>query len=301
MKKLFVIGTMVLAAMQASAQTQVQGVQSSKTQETIKVVTKEDNHLFNHLGIGVGLGIMNGLSFELAAPATNYLALRAGYNFIPKLKMDVDFDTDFSDMSAATRNDPAFKAYQIPEEITVEGKTDLGTAHVLVDIYPFQLSSFRVTLGAYFGADKIIKVYNKNDGDLIGVTNWNKDSQDPTKLIALRALNGGKLDKVGFDMGDYFLEPDDKGNLEASIKVKKFRPYVGVGFGRAVPRHSRVTCNFDLGVQFWGSPEIYMKGANGEEKLEKTDLSGEGSKALEIMSKVTVCPMMSLRIVGRIL
>ena len=76
-------------------------------------------------------------------------------------------------------------------------------------------------------------------------------------------------------------------------------------YGSAISGISAITITvevcIDLGVQFWGSPEIYMKGANGEEKLEKTDLSGEGSKALEIMSKVTVCPMMSLRIVGRIL
>ena len=308
MKKLLVIGTMVLGAMQATAQnvaqTSAQDLQPSAAQQTVQVADNDGNSLlpnvFNHLGVGVGIGVMNGLSVELATPATRFLALRAGYNFLPKLKMDVDFDTDFGDMNSAVKNNPRFQNYQVPDEITVEGKLDLGTAHVLVDVYPFQLSSFRVTLGAYFGADKIIKVYNKNEGDLMGVTKWNQDSQDPTKLADLRAMNGGKLDKIGFDMGDYFLEPDAKGNLEASIKVKNFRPYVGVGFGRAVPRHSRVTCNFDLGVQFWGSPEVYLHGANGDEQLQSSDLSGEGSKAVEILSKVKVCPMMSLRIVGRI-
>lgn len=308
MKKLLVIGAMVLGTMQSMAQnvaqTSAQDVQLATMQQTVQADDNDGNGLlpnvFNHLGVGVGIGVMNGLSVELATPATRFLALRAGYNFLPKLKMDVDFDTDFADLNSTVQNSPEFKDYQIPNEITVEGKLNMGTAHVLVDVYPFQLSSFRVTLGAYFGADKIIKVYNKNEGELMGVTRWNNDSQDLTKLVALRAMNGGKLDKVGFDMGDYFLEPDANGNLEASIKVKNFRPYVGVGFGRAVPRHSRVTCNFDLGVQFWGSPEVYLHGANGDEQLQSSDLSGEGSKAVEILSKVKVCPMMSLRIVGRI-
>ena len=241
-----------------------------------------DANVFNHLSVGVGAGILTGATVELATPVTDYFTLRAGYNFIPSFKYSTDIDLDFINVDNAYRGN-------FPEDIEVEGKPNLGTAHVLVDIHPFKGSSFRVTAGAYFGKDNIIDVYNKEDGALSEIYKFNHRQGQ-------YAVLSNNTSRIGLDMGDYFLEPDANGNVEASIKVKAFRPYLGLGFGRAVPQKHRVTCNFDLGVQFWGTPEVFMQ----EKKLEKEDVGDDGSAFFDYLSKATICPVLSFRIVGRI-
>jgi hypothetical protein len=108
------------------------------------------------------------------------------------------------------------------------------------------------------------------------------------------------VEKLGVEMGNYFLEPTPSGDLDASIQVKGFRPYLGLGFGRAVPKN-RVGVQFDLGAQFWGTPNVYVNGANGEHKLSEGDTKGKDGGALKIISKIAVFPVLNLRIVGRIL
>ncbi len=48
--------------------------------------------IFDHLSIGLNLGT-NGVGLDLAAPVTEYLQVRAGYNFFSgfKYKEDVDY------------------------------------------------------------------------------------------------------------------------------------------------------------------------------------------------------------------
>ncbi|MCH5302843.1 MAG: hypothetical protein J1E77_08380, partial [Prevotella sp.] len=43
----------------------------------------EEYGIFDHLGVGVSVGT-TGIGFDLAAPVTDYLQLRAGYSFMPK-------------------------------------------------------------------------------------------------------------------------------------------------------------------------------------------------------------------------
>ena len=76
--------------------------------------------------------------------------------------------------------------------------------------------------------------------------------------------------------------------------MSKFRPYVGLGFGRPVPMKHRFTCNFDLGVQFWGTPEVYLR----DNKLEKTTTNSDAGEVLKVISKISVYPSLNIRFVG---
>jgi hypothetical protein len=98
-------------------------------------------------------------------------------------------------------------------------------------------------------------------------------------------------------LGRYFLEPDANGQVNAKIAVKKFRPYVGFGFGRAVPEKNRFALNFDMGVQFWGTPSVTIR----DHELSEQDVKGKDGGALKTLSKVTLCPVISLRLMGRVL
>ena len=259
----------------------------------------QENNIFQHLGVGIGIGT-TGVTFDLGTDVTDYVTVRAGLDFFPNIKADFDLKTGFEtsyDKSKATA-----AGYSLPNgDIKIQGKTNLTTGHLLFDIHPFK-NSIRVTTGLYFGSSKIITVENKNNAELIGVANWNADvSQLPGGPLApLAVANGGTLPRIGVEMGDYFLAPDNNGHVDACIKVNSVRPYLGIGFGRLVPKNSRLTCNFDLGVQFWGKPEVYLNGIDGEKKLEKSDIDGKGSDALDYLSKVTVYPSLTVRLVGRI-
>lgn len=286
MKKLLIICGLLL------------GMTSAQAQEWNEWNKK---NIFEHVGIGVGVGF-SGITIDLGTDVTDYLTIRGGMDIFPKIKADFDVNTGFE--SSLSGNVPS--GYNIPKDkITITGKTSLGAGHLLFDIHPFK-TAFRITTGFYFASDKIITIENKDDADLLGVAQWNADvyptvNTSKPGLAALASLNGGSLPRVGIEMGDYFLAPDNNGHVDAFIKVNSVRPYVGLGFGRMVPKNTRLTCNVDLGVQFWGTPKIYLNGIDGEKELDKADIEdGDGSKALDIMSKITVYPQLTVRLVGRI-
>jgi hypothetical protein len=197
-----------------------------------------------------------------------------------------------------------FGNIDVPNKVEVEGKFNNTTWHFLIDVYPFGAkSSFHATVGAYFGPKKVINLYNKQQGLLAPVNQWNN---------AVIDNNLGVENMAGVELGDYFITPNptDNGNVEASIKVGGFRPYLGIGIGRAVPK-GRIGCQLDLGVQFWGSPEVYAPTYDkkstasyndrfSESKLEESNAGSDAGKVLKTISKISVYPVLNFRLVGRI-
>ena len=219
----------------------------------------EEFGIFDHLSLGVTLGT-TGIGFDLAAPVTEYLQVRAGYDILSGLKYKEDID---------------YRAKGQPTKKTeVEGKLHLGAAKLLLDVFPFRTVPFRFTTGFYLGTDEIIKAEN---------------------TIPVTAFDKGE----GLLIGDYIVEFDQDGIAKATIKVNKFRPYVGIGFGRSVPRN-RIGVSGDLGVMFWGKPKLYEKQTGQDLEITKSDLGSDSDKYFDIMSKITVYPALTIRICGRI-
>lgn len=279
----------------------------------------EDTWIPQQLGIGVGVGT-TGITIDASTTLNRWLGVRAGVNIFPKFKLSTDLDlgterdggnvADLSGIAHNINNAAGSTIIDIPnggfpETIDVEGKLSNTTFHFLVDVYPFKTSSFRATVGFYIGGKELISVYNKQDGILKSVTQWNEIVAKPTVLPESARPYAENRDMIGAELGDYFITPDQSGNLKATIEVAAFRPYIGIGFGHAVPRKSRVGCQFDLGVQMWGTPKVYVPiydretGRYSREALE-ADRSGEGGDAIKLLSNFSVYPTMTLRLVGRI-
>lgn len=235
-----------------------------------------DRNCFNHLSVGLSVGT-TGIGIDVATPICNYVQVRAGVDFMPNIKINTDLDIEA----------PSVPGYNVPENIDVEGKIGFTNGKLLFDIYPFKRSAWHVTAGAYFGSSKIIKAYNKEDGLLLDLAKYNND-------VEAGLLPG--QDKIGVELGDYLLEPDDNGNVNAYIKTASFKPYLGIGYGRAVPR-KRLGFMFDLGVQFWGSPKIYCN----DHELKETDVDSDSGDFIKTLSKITVYPVINFRLCGRIL
>ena len=223
--------------------------------------------IFNSVSAGVGVGL-TGVDVEVATPITPYLALRGGLTFMPGFSINTDVDVDV--------NDPRAGVYNDTYSMDVKGSLKRTSGQLLVNVYPFpHASSFFVAAGAYFGGSSLVKIEGHSD-----------------KLKDLIAQG----ESAGIVIGDYTIPVDNNGNVSGGLKVSGFRPYLGLGFGHAVPK-KRVGVMFELGVQFHGKPEVYTDSGDVKDLLNEID---EDDTFTKIMDKLTVYPVMKIRICGRI-
>ena len=279
MKKLFISLAILVASIGVSAQ-------------------ESESQLFKHLSVGVEMG-STGWGFNASTTMTKFLQLRAGVNFTGDLKLTTDVDvqapsglkTKYAEVMSALG-----KEGKLPEKVKAEGKLGMTDFHLLADLYPSQKSSFHVTVGFHMGNSDIISVYNTDNEDILKNVNMYNTSTDPAIVNIRNQYISENEGRIGVNFGERFIGPDENGKINASIEVAKFRPYLGIGFGRAVPKTKRISCQFDMGVQFWGSPKVMVNG----EKLEKNGSSSDANEALDIISKISVYPVIKLALNGRI-
>ena len=250
-----------------------------------------DYKLFNHLSAGVSVGL-DGIGIDVATPVTRFLAIRAGYAFMPGIKYSTTIDLDGANTNIFIPNEAReYKA-------DLKGKLKMGNFKLLVDFYPFKLSSFHLTVGAYIGKGAVVSAYTPDQ--IV------KDTYCGNSGIELGNTNGSIFEH-------YTLVSDEEGKANIDLKVNGFKPYVGIGFGRAVPK-KRVNVTFDLGVQFWGTPALwtnvkyldYYKEdyVAGYDKVDKNRITNSKYKdvkdAIKVGEKIRVYPVLKLTVNGRI-
>lgn len=212
--------------------------------------------IFNHLGAGVSLGT-NGLSVDLATPITSFVNLRAGVDILePGLKFSADADYEYN-VSGAPRTG----------EINLDGKFGRVQGHVIFNVYPVPKVPFFVAAGAYFGGDRLVKITGHSD-ELAG------QSSDGYAVI-----------------GDYRIPVDPEGNVRGGLKVSAFRPYLGIGWGRAIP-NKLLNFGVELGVQFHGTPDVYTD--YGE--IDKSLIYDDDNTFNKIRKSLTVYPVLSFKL-----
>lgn len=252
---------------------------------SMKAQTVEDNYIFTHLGGNISVGT-DGIGIEVATPITEWGVLRAGVNFFPGIKVNKSVGYDINNKHGDGKIEAKFHK--------VDGK-------ILYDFYPFrQKNSFHVTAGLFIGR-----------GDIV-TASFIDDYRCP--------LDAG-VDLVHAGDEPWILEPlggdpanQVSGVLDLRLKTNVVKPYIGIGFGRAIPKR-RVNVAFDLGVQFHGKPRLegyaYMDQPDMPRaykwiELESQDLHLFGNKtnkdiddAFDIMNKVKVWPVLNIRLTGR--
>ena len=217
---------------------------------------KKDKHLFNHLGAGVGVGT-SGVSVDVAMPCTRFLQVRAGVDIMPNISFDADVDYS----SSLPQNGQ-------PDEITLTGKFKRVQGHFILNVYPIPKCNFFIAAGAYFGGNKLFKISGHSE-----------------ELAALQT------DDAKVIIGDYNIPADKDGNVSGGFKIKGFRPYLGLGFGRSVPKR-RLSFATELGVQFEGKPVLYDD-INKEEVNATLTNKDTFQKVLNVMR---VYPMLTFRL-----
>lgn len=220
--------------------------------------------VFNHMSVGVGVGL-TGFGVQVAFPITDYLALRGGYSFLPSSLVDPTFNAKYT-------HDGGKK-----DETKVGTNLNMGDVNVLLDFYFGKRSGLHLTGGFFLGKEKLVTA--KNTSPIYGA-------------------GPGE----GLIIGDYTVGICDDGIAHAAIKVNKFKPYVGLGFGRAIPR-KRVNFAVDLGVMFWGKPEVWGSDVDDPThfvKVGKENTGEEAAKYWKYLEKVKIYPVLTFRLNGRI-
>lgn len=260
---------------------------------------------FRNLSVGIEVGT-TGIGFEVATKLHKNFQLRAGFTTLSFIKVNAEYDIDTkgvdnADLDVYVNRYPGLKneleqkglptsASGLDTDVDLKAKTGLANGKILVDYYPWShKSSFHLTAGAYFGSNKIVKVDGYLPQKTIDVMNTVNDY--------LASQNVPDRFSTVVTIGDKDIDVNDlNGHVDAFIKTNAFKPYIGFGFGRAVPRN-RVGVQFDMGVMFHGKPKI--SSSNSDISSALNDESDE-EEFTKIMRKVIAYPVLSLKIVGRI-
>lgn len=212
-----------------------------------------------HVAVGASLSTL-GVGFEVATDITKFFALRAGVNFMPAFNLKGDLDVDIDKVGGNLTE----------TTVQAEGSFKRTTGELLIDFYPLGGTLF-LTGGFSFGGGQILKVKAHSDE----LANSNNAS-----II---------IDK-------YNLPVDENGDANGEIRVKNFRPYLGIGLGgRAVPK-GRLSFRTELGVQFHGKPKVT---AGGQDLVEMAREAGDDDIS-KVVDKLVIYPVIKLRLCGRI-
>lgn len=238
----------------------------------------------NHVGINVGAGT-EGISVGLAAPVTGFFELEAGVNVMPSFKLSGDLDVDVNTSSL-----PQVPTVTYPTSATIhaEGSFDRTTFNVKANLYPFGGGTkFFIAAGLSIGGEKIAEVTGSCD-------ELRKFSQS----LPTQELKNEFRQAVSANLAGYNLQFDENYNVQGDIRCKKVRPYLGLGFGRLVPKN-RLGMRLELGCQFMDKLKVYQN--NTEIDINKA-LEDAGEDDLsKFVKDLKIYPVVKFSFTGRIL
>lgn len=243
--------------------------------------------IFNHVGLNVGAGT-EGISVGVAAPVTNFLEVEAGVNIMPSFKLSGDLDVDVNTDDLPPVPVPNVQ-YPSSATIHAEGSFDRTTFNVKANLYPFGGGSkFFIAAGLSIGGEKIAEVTGSCD-ELRKFSENNLHTPE---------LKDQFRKAISANLGGYNLKLDENYNLQGDIRCKNVRPYLGLGFGRLVPKN-RIGMRLELGCQFMGKLKVYQ---NGNEIDINKALEDAGEDDLsKFVKDLKVYPVLKFSLTGRIL
>lgn len=250
--------------------------------------TRADNNIFNHLGAGFEVGT-TGIGWEIGAPITDYVQVRAGMAIMPSFKVkDIGVKVNVTNEQWNEVESLAGRTVERPTDVKIDGKITKTDFKLLFDFFPIKTSSFHITAGFYAGKSQLLEVYTTNNQDaMMAITEYNESAVAQQYGV------------IGAQLGDFMLTPNGD-QIKGFVKVKGFKPYLGIGFGRVVPKKTRLSFAMDMGVQFWSTPKFFVEQKQGEVELEKKDVGNTDGGFVKVMSKITVYPCLNFRLTGRI-
>lgn len=238
----------------------------------------------NHVGINVGAGT-EGISVGLAAPVTGFFELEAGVNVMPSFKLSGDLDVDVNTSSL-----PQVSTITYPTSATIhaEGSFDRTTFNVKANLYPFGGGTkFFIAAGLSIGGEKIAEVNGSCD-----------QLREFSQSLPTQELKDQFRQAVSANLAGYNLQFDENYNVQGDIRCKKVRPYLGLGFGRLVPKN-RLGMRLELGCQFMDKLKVYQN--DTEIDINKALEDAGDDDLSKFVKDLKIYPVVKFSFTGRIL
>ena len=238
----------------------------------------------NHVGINVGAGT-EGISVGLAAPVTGFFEFEAGVNVMPSFKLSGDLDVDVNTSSL-----PQVPTVTYPTSATIhaEGSFDRTTFNVKANLYPFGGGTkFFIAAGLSIGGEKIAEVNGSCD-----------QLREFSQSLPSQELKDQFRQAVSANLAGYNLQFDENYNVQGDIRCKKVRPYLGLGFGRLVPKN-RLGMRLELGCQFMDKLKVYQN--DTEIDINKALEDAGDDDLSKFVKDLKIYPVVKFSFTGRIL
>ena len=143
---------------------------------------------------------------------------------------------------------------------------------------PLSLNNYEYTIGT----SKLLVNSTINLGSIGLYFDWHPFS-NAFKLTGglaymFTSLSGNAMFKDSVLQGELKISPNSIGNIEVKIKTMPIVPYLGLGFGRSIPK-TRLNVGFDLGAYYINAPLLTFKctgmlePTSDQEKLLNDNLS----------------------------
>lgn len=198
--------------------------------------------VFNHLVIGAGVG-SDGISLELASPIGSHVELHAGYGTAVGV-------LGFTMSGISVPEHPGYSSNNV--DVPLKIRLGMSDARLLANIYPWTQSAFHITAGVYMGSPRFIRGILTNMPDDYNMVGVNVDGY-------LVKAHSGELEAA-------LCAPGIGGD---SFAVK---PYLGIGYGRAVQDTKRITWSVDMGLQYQGKAGIWADGEGLTGRIKRVPL-----------------------------
>ena len=232
--------------------------------------------IFNHLGLNVAAGT-EGIGIGVATPITNYLELGFDVNIMPGFKAKGDVNVNYYTGSIPI-------PLPSSEKVKISGDLKRTMMDVKLSVYPVGgNSTFFVAGGFSFGSEKLATLNGHSDA----VQEACRTYPQYKDLI---------LNSISAELDKYNVKFDENGDVNGDVRVKKVRPYVGLGFGRLIPKN-RVGFRFELGCQFMGKMKVYQN----DTEVKINEMTKGDDDLSKIIDKLTVYPVLKFTLTGRIL
>lgn len=254
---------------------------------TTRAQKVDDNFFFNHLSVGIGVGT-NGSDIEVAMPISSHFTVRAGIDALALGRFNVKLASSMGELNDKLGlNDADFEPGIRNQKVNIGINAKVFSGHLLVDYYPWRTSGFHVTAGVYVGNNSVLHLFNTDDHSMAFLNRANEYVDDYNRTF------GTNYNPVGLKFGDYIFTADEKGNMDAQMRVNPVRGYLGIGWGRSISVRDqrRLNLNLDFGFMHWGEPKMRLNG----EKVIKTGDSSEGG-VFKILSGFKAYPEIRLSV-----
>ena len=293
---------------------------------------EKKNGPFNKLDVALSLG-STGVGIDVASPITDFMQVRAGFSYMPKFEYKMNFPIEvgegtreeqqskFNELSGMLEQ---FTGHAVDDNVDMIGEPTFHNFKLLVDFFPLQDKRWHLTAGFYVGSGSIGKAYNTTADmpSLFAVKMYNhmydfiKEKYDNDLPLMenkdfyvsedmMNTLNN--YGRMGITMGQkadgstYRMEPDKNSMVSAKMKVNRFRPYLGFGYGSSMMNNNKkYNISFDCGVMMWGGTPSILTHDGTDLAKDVKNVPGKVGDYVKLAKKFKVFPVVEVRISRRL-